>query len=151
MHGRHAYGLASQVFRPRHVVRQERALRQRALTMLDLVGLGDIADHAVGGVPYGQRKLIDIARAVASGPRLLLLDEPTSGLDFGEQQKIKSILLALRASARVTVLVIEHHMEIVRTTTTRVLGLQSGSVLAQGDPAEVLDSEAFRQAVVGAR
>jgi branched-chain amino acid transport system ATP-binding protein len=149
MHGLDKYSLASQVFRPRHVARREALLYERALLLLDVVGLSDLADHAVGSLSYGQRKLIDIARAMASGPRLLLLDEPTSGLDFAEQEKVKNILLTLRASGRVTVLVVEHHMDMVRNTATRVLGLQAGAVLAEGDPGQVLDSEAFRQAVVG--
>jgi ABC-type branched-subunit amino acid transport system ATPase component len=151
MHNRAHYGMLAQAFRPRRVARAEAELRSRALLMLDLLGIRTLADRAVGGMAYGQRKLIDIVRAVASGAPLVLLDEPTSGLDFTEQQKVRDILLALRVSQKVTVLVVEHHMDVVRATATRVIGLQAGIVVAQGQPSEVLDSEVFRQAVVGVR
>jgi ABC-type branched-subunit amino acid transport system ATPase component len=143
------YTMASQILRPRHVREVEDEIRSRALEMLELVGLRATADQPVASLPYGAWKLIDLIRAMISGPRLLLLDEPTSGLDSEEQVTIKRLLLELRATGRVTILIVEHHMDLVRAVATAVVGLQAGRVLAYGPPAEVLDSEEFRAAMVG--
>jgi ABC-type branched-subunit amino acid transport system ATPase component len=83
-----------------------------------------------------------------SSPRLLLLDEPSSGLDHGEQLTVIKLLNDLRASGTVAVLVVEHHMDVVRAAATRVIGLQAGEIIAQGSAAEVLDSPDFRAALV---
>jgi ABC-type branched-subunit amino acid transport system ATPase component len=91
-----------------------------------------------------------MARAMMSGPSLLLLDEPTSGLDSNEQRVVERMLHDVARSRRVTILIVEHHMDLVRNVANRVIGLQAGQILAVGSPSEVLDSDAFRAAVVGA-
>jgi len=144
------YGGLSQLFRPGKVRRAEQAAKERAMAVMEFTGLTRFTKTRVDGLPYGTRKLIDIARALVSGPPLLFLDEPTSGLDAEEQRIVRDILLELRRQERMTVVLIEHHMDLVRAVATSVIGLQAGTVLATGTPSEVLDSEAFRAAVVGA-
>lgn len=145
------YGLSDQLVRRRKVERMERQSVEQALAVLEFMGLGDSKMRKVSGLPYGTRKLVDIARAISSGPQLLLLDEPTSGLDAGEQEAVAHLISQLHAQTPVTILIVEHHMDVVRTVANRVLGLQSGAVLVEGTPAEVLDSVSFRTAIVGGR
>jgi branched-chain amino acid transport system ATP-binding protein len=148
-HLRLDYGMLHQVFWRRRVEEHERTMDRRAMTLLEFVGLADQADKPAGSLSFGARKLVDIVRAMVSGPRLLLLDEPSSGLDEHERNALRSILLALRQERRVGILCVEHHMDLVRATATHVLALQAGEVLMTGSPSEVLDSARFRVAVVG--
>jgi ABC-type branched-subunit amino acid transport system ATPase component len=143
------YKMGDQIWRRRHVRECEDVARRKALEVLDFVGLVGQVEHSVSGLPYGTRKLVDIARAMMCGGSLLLLDEPTSGLDSGEQQLVRNVLEQIRNERKLTVLMVEHHMELVRVAADQVLGLQAGSVLATGSPSEVLDSERFRSAIVG--
>src|SRR5437764_5986877 len=143
------YGMLHQVFWPPRVRRFEARMARRAMTLLDFVGLADQAGKDAGSLSFGARKLVDIARAMVSGPRLLLLDEPSSGLDEAERHSLRAILLALRQEKRVGILTVDHHMDLVRSTATHVVALQAGEVLMAGSPAEVLDSARFRVAIVG--
>jgi branched-chain amino acid transport system ATP-binding protein len=148
-HLRMRYGMLHQLFwRPR-VRDYERTMARRALTLLEFAGLADQVGKEAGSLSFGARKLVDIVRAMVPGPRLLLLDEPSSGLDEHERSGLRQILLALRHERRVGILAVEHHMDLVRATATHVIALQAGEVLMAGSPANVLDSERFRVAVVG--
>jgi branched-chain amino acid transport system ATP-binding protein len=145
-HLRLGYSLFDQMFRRRRVRRAEREARIRALTALEFMGLSHLAEHNVAGLAYGTRKLLDIARAIVSGPDLLLLDEPTSGLDGDEQSAVGSMLQELHRATDISILVVEHHMHVVRQIADRVVALESGQVLTIGTPDEVLQSDTFRQA-----
>ena len=148
-HQRLRYGMLHQLFWRRRVRAQQSEMTHRAMMLLDFVGLADQAGKEAGSLSFGTRKLVDIVRAMVSGPRLLLLDEPSSGLDQHERDSLREILLALREEKRVGILAVEHHMDLVRATATHVIALQAGTVLMAGSPAEVLDSDRFRVAVVG--
>jgi ABC-type branched-subunit amino acid transport system ATPase component len=143
------FGLPGQMFAPWRSRRLERAERERALALLDFVGLSKIAGERASGLPYGSRKLVDIVRAIFMSPALLALDEPTSGLDSREQQTVVELVQKLAAMRRMTVLLVEHHMDIVRACASQVLGMQAGRVIASGTPEEVFGSQAYREAVVG--
>jgi branched-chain amino acid transport system ATP-binding protein len=121
----------------------------RAIAVLDTCSLADVAGQAAGSLPYGDRKLVDIARAMAGEPDLLLLDEPTSGLDSAEQARVESMIEAMRSAQNVTVLVVEHRMDMVRRVATTVVGMEAGRVTAVGSPRDVLDSAEFRRSLVG--
>jgi ABC-type branched-subunit amino acid transport system ATPase component len=148
-HLRLRYSAADQVWRRRKVARLEGEAVQRAINVLDFMGIADLSGHVVGNLSYGTKKLIDIARAVAASPRLLLLDEPTSGLDAEEQLEVSRILTELHRTSEITVVIVEHHLDVVRTVANKVIGLQAGMVLASGTPKEVLDSEQFQAAIIG--
>lgn len=143
------YGLADQVFRPWVVARAERETARKARVLLEFVGLDGVANHEAGSLSYGARKRTDIARAMLAGPRLLLLDEPSSGLDSVERASLQATLVALREERLVTAVIVEHHMDLVRSVANQVVGMQAGEVLITGNPSEVLDSEMFREAIVG--
>jgi ABC-type branched-subunit amino acid transport system ATPase component len=143
------YTMLDQVIRPSRVRRNEAEMSARARSVLEYASMSSIADAPAGGLSYGSRKLLDILRTLMGRPRLLLLDEPTSGLDAREREVVKALIHDLRTSTNLGMLVVEHHMDIVRAVADRVVGLQAGRVVAVGTPSEVLDSEAFRTTVVG--
>jgi branched-chain amino acid transport system ATP-binding protein len=145
------FGLPAQLFTPWRTRRLEREERERARALLDFVGLSHLAEERAGGLPYGARKLADIIRAIFLSPSMLALDEPTSGLDSGEQEKVTELVQTLAGMRRMTLLLVEHHMSIVRACASQVLGMAAGRVIATGTPAEVFDSAEYRDAVVGAK
>lgn len=120
------------------VTKDRSAAHERADFLLSLIGLDGMAAEYAGGLPYGARKLIDIARALMGRPELLLLDEPTSGLDNDEQRVVKSILRLVREAECTTVLMVEHHMNLVRSVSDRVLVLDAGSLVALASPGVAL-------------
>jgi branched-chain amino acid transport system ATP-binding protein len=143
------YGVVDQLVRWRKVARSERAREQQARTSLDFLGLGGIADTPTSEIAYAQRKLVDIARALMAEPKLLLLDEPTSGLGRSEHAAMADVLRRLMEPGTMTILMVEHHMDLVRDAATRVIGLQAGEVIADGATREVLDSAEFQASLVG--
>ncbi|MBF6212270.1 ABC transporter ATP-binding protein [Nocardia puris] len=116
------------------VRRQERALRAEVEEVLARLDLVEVADHPAAGLPFGTLKRVELARALAVRPRLLLLDEPVNGLSHGEVDEFAARLAALRADLGLTVLVVEHHMGFVMGTCDRVVCLDRGSVIAEGAP-----------------
>jgi branched-chain amino acid transport system permease protein len=121
---------------PVGIVRSERRLRERADELLTRFGLTDFADTAPKSLPYGIQRRLEIARAMATQPRLLLLDEPAAGLNGQEVGALREIVRSIRDSG-VTVVLIEHNMGLVMSLCDRVTVLASGSVIADGTPAEV--------------
>jgi branched-chain amino acid transport system ATP-binding protein/branched-chain amino acid transport system permease protein len=121
---------------PVGIWRFERDLRRRADALLERFGLTDFADAAPKSLPYGIQRRLEIARAMATGPRLLLLDEPAAGLNGQEVAQLSEIVRSIRDSG-VTVVLIEHNMGLVMSLCDRVTVLASGSVIADGTPAEV--------------
>lgn len=148
-HSTIGYSMVDQVFRRGRVRRREAAARERAMELLELVGLEDEASTDPSELAYGARKLVDIIRAAIPNPSILLLDEPSSGLDRSERALVEEMLLAIHRSYGIPMLVVEHHMDLVRRISDKVVGLISGSVAMSGPPAEILDSEEFRALITG--
>jgi len=138
--GRHlrmtAGPLASMVRLPRERSDERRA-RKAAMEALDRVGLSDRATRLVGELPYGEQRLVEVARALALAPSVLLLDEPAAGLNLTEKQALGQLLGRLRGLG-VTLLLIEHDMDLVEQVADRITVLNFGKRIADGTPAEVL-------------
>ncbi|MFJ2261713.1 ATP-binding cassette domain-containing protein [Streptomyces sp. NPDC087844] len=130
------------------VVRRERRLRRRAQELLERFGLTDFAEAAPGSLPYGIQRRIEIARAMAARPRLLLLDEPAAGLNGEEVRQLVCIVRSIRDSGT-TVVLIEHNMGLVMSLCERVTVLSSGGVIAEGTPAEVVAAPEVIEAYLG--
>jgi branched-chain amino acid transport system ATP-binding protein len=118
-------------------------------SMLGRFALGSYRDRPAGLLPEGVRKLLDIAMAMVVKPRILLLDEPTSGVSADEKFGLMDMVMGAVRAAGVTVLFVEHDMEIVRRYTERVLAFYDGRVIADGPPGKVLDDPDVRKYVVG--
>ena len=124
--------------------------RERAHEALSTVGLERLADRIVAGLPYGTLKRVELARALAAAPRLLLLDEPAGGLNHEEVASLSSFIRRLRDDLELTILLVEHHMNLVMTVSDQVTVLSFGRKIAAGTPAEVQADAAVFEAYLGA-
>ncbi len=131
------------------LVRSEVATRERALQLLAHVGLADWADTPAETMPYGALKRLEIARALAAEPKLLLLDEPAAGLNATEAQAIDALIKRL-AGAGTTVVLVEHNMKLVMGVSDHLLVLDQGRALAEGTPQQVRADPAVIEAYLGA-
>jgi branched-chain amino acid transport system ATP-binding protein len=135
-HVRTKAGLIAALFRATSAQREERKTKRKARELLDFVGLSAQANVTASALPYGQQRLLEIARALAAEPRLLLMDEPAAGLNHEETARLAQMIRFV-AGAGTTVLLIEHDMKLVMNTADRVIVLDFGRKIAEGTPAEV--------------
>jgi branched-chain amino acid transport system ATP-binding protein len=153
MVGRHLKerrNLFAELLRLPSVGRQNRQTRAAALQLLDEVGLRDKADVLAGDLSYGECKRLEIARALAIEPRVLLLDEPAAGCNAVETEEIDRLICSV-AQKGVAVVLVEHDMKLVMKISHRILVLDGGKFLAEGTPAEVRDNPIVHQAYLGNR
>jgi branched-chain amino acid transport system ATP-binding protein len=129
--------------------REEQAIRRRAIELLDLVGLADRADVKARNFPYGDQRRLEIARALALKPELLMLDEPAAGMNTNEKQGLSGFIRQVRDQFDLTVLLIEHHVPLVMGLCDRIAVLDFGQMIALGDPAKVKNDPAVIEAYLG--
>ena len=129
-------GLISSAFRLPGVLRDEADIRTRSLSLLETVGIAEYASMKAANLPLGEQKLLEVARALASEPRLLLLDEPAAGLNEVETQKAAEMIMGL-SERGVTVILVEHDMKIVMSISDKILVLNYGAKIAEGPPTSI--------------
>ncbi|SRR5579883_126798 len=128
---------------------QERIIRERALALLEEFSLVDVAKARASDLPFGTRKRVELARALALEPKLLLLDEPAAGLSHEEVDALRAEIQAIRDRRGVTILLVEHHMNLVMRISDQVVALDFGRVIADGSPAEVRANRDVIRAYLG--
>jgi ABC-type branched-subunit amino acid transport system ATPase component len=126
----------------------DRRRREEAFALLERLDVAGFANRAAGGLPYGPKRLVEIARAMASNPRLLLLDEPTSGMNATETKEVSEKIRRIR-DAGVTILLIEHHMQVVSDLSDVITVLNFGQKIAEGSADEILKEPAVIEAYLG--
>jgi branched-chain amino acid transport system ATP-binding protein len=114
--------------------RTERQLAETAQELIDYLHLNDVADRPVAGLPFGTQKRVELARALAASPKLLLLDEPAGGLNHDEVHELGRLVRQIRDDRQVTVLLVEHHMGLVMSISENVVALNFGKKIAEGPP-----------------
>lgn len=130
------YGLAASVLRTPYMRREEEQCRQAAIGLLGFVGLADYAHEQARFLPFGLQRRLEIARALAAGPRLILLDEPAAGLTTQEIDDLEAMIRRI-AGLGISVLLIEHHVELIMAVADTVTVLDYGQVIASDKPAVV--------------
>ncbi|MGD9922994.1 MAG: ABC transporter ATP-binding protein [Pseudorhodoplanes sp.] len=148
-HCRHEYGLTAAMFRTPKYWRVERSMREKARDLLDIVGLSADSDKIASSLSFGKQRALEIARALASEPKLLLLDEPAAGLRSGEISHLNEALLNLRKQHELTILLVDHVMKVVMSISDEITVLNFGRKIAEGKPDVVRMDKEVRRAYLG--
>ncbi|GAB4365902.1 MAG: ABC transporter ATP-binding protein [Deltaproteobacteria bacterium] len=147
-HGKSRAGTWGAVFRTRAERDEERRIREEARELLRFVGLADAEETPAGELPYGRKRRLEIARALAGEPKLLLLDEPVAGMNDAETREIHELILAIRDRG-ITVLLIEHDMSLVMRVCDRLVVLNFGEMIAEGPPDRIRRDPVVIEAYLG--
>jgi branched-chain amino acid transport system ATP-binding protein len=149
-HHRHLpYGMVSALCRTGKVGRAEKELREAAEEFLVLFGLEGRRDDLARNLPYGEQRKLEIARALASRPKILLLDEPAAGMNPSEVSRLRDFILEIREKFRLSILLIEHQMRLVMGISERIVVMDFGQVIARGRPEEIRKDERVLAAYLG--
>ena len=129
--------------------KMEKAARDESMELLDRVGLADRADQAAGTLPYGLQRRLEIARAISLRPELLLLDEPAAGMNAEEVEQLNELIRLIHADFKLTILLIEHHMDMVMAICPHIVCMNFGAKIAEGSPDEIQSHPEVLKAYLG--
>ena len=149
LHNDYKYSLADGIFRLPSYFKTEKQMNEKAESLLDVFGLADEKDFISANLPYGKQRKLEIARALATSPKLLLLDEPAAGMNPNETQELMDTIQFVRENFDMTILLIEHDMRLVSGICEELTVLNFGMVLAQGKTSDVLNNPQVVKAYLG--
>ena len=129
--------------------KEEKRMREEAMALLEEQNLAHLKDEVAGSLPYGLQRRLEIARALATDPKLLLLDEPAAGMNPQETQELTEFIQQIRTEYDLTIFMIEHHMDLVMQISDRIYVLDFGKLIAEGTPAEVQSNQRVIDAYLG--
>jgi branched-chain amino acid transport system ATP-binding protein len=143
------YGLLESVFRFGRYFKEEEEIEEKAIRFLEIFNLADKKDEIARNLPYGEQRRLEIARALAAQPKLLLLDEPAAGMNPQETQQLMEMIRWIRKEFNLTILLIEHDMSLVMGVCERIYVLEYGSIIAHGTPHEIKNNPRVIEAYLG--
>ena len=149
LHNHHSYSTLTGIFRLPGYWKAEKEMNERAMEILKVFGLDAHADKLASNLPYGPQRKLEIARAMATDPKLLLLDEPAAGMNPNETQELMDTIQFVREHFKMTILLIEHDMKLVSGICERLTVLNFGQILAEGKTSEVLNNPEVVKAYLG--
>ncbi|MBS9775600.1 MAG: ABC transporter ATP-binding protein [Fusobacterium sp.] len=143
------YGMLSGMFRSPSYWKEEKEIRKKSMELLKIFNLDKYAEQAAGNLPYGEQRKLEIARAMATNPKLLLLDEPAAGMNPTETEELMQTIKLIRDTFGIAILLIEHDMKLVLGICEKLVVLDHGTVLASGVPTEVINNPKVVAAYLG--
>ena len=148
-HCRMSAGILSAIFRSRSTVREEQEVVRDSYVILEKIGLTGFVNEFAMNLPYGAQRRLEIARAMATEPFLLLLDEPAAGMNLQETKELDDLIIWIRDNEKISILLIEHDMKLVMSLSDRIFVVDYGKKIAQGTPEEIKNNPAVIKAYLG--
>ena len=149
LHNTKAYSTLSGILRTPSYWRREAEAHDRAMELLHIFGMEDLANHQAGSLPYGAQRRLEIVRALATNPSLLLLDEPAAGMNPSETAELMENIVKIRDTFNIAIMLIEHDMSLVMNICEGICVLNFGKVIAKGTPEEIQSNETVIEAYLG--